>query len=58
MVERIVGLYSKNRMKHIAALCGKYVAIFNDRQVCLQKVAGEESVIIKKVLWPIGLRKQ
>jgi hypothetical protein len=31
MVERIVGLYSKNRMKHITALCGKYVAIFNGK---------------------------
>ena len=31
MVQRTVGLYPKNRMKHITALCGKYVAILNGK---------------------------
>ena len=31
MVERTVGLYSKNLMKHITALCGKYVAMLNGK---------------------------
>lgn len=31
MVERTFGLHSKNFVKHVTALCGKYVAIFNSK---------------------------
>jgi hypothetical protein len=49
MVEGKVGLYYKNRKKHITALCGKYIAILNVKANVPLKGRGE-SVTINNVL--------